>query len=128
MSLSEVFKSLCDETRLRILNLLTLQEICVCEIMEVLDLTQPNASKHLNKLKKAGMICGRKEGKWNYYSLDEKFTRENKILYEYLFTQREKDKQFVNDIQKLKLLLEIINCCPTQMQKYRELINSNKRE
>jgi ArsR family transcriptional regulator, arsenate/arsenite/antimonite-responsive transcriptional repressor len=128
MSLSEVFKSLCDETRLRILNLLTLQEICVCEIMEVLDLTQPNASKHLNKLKKAGIICGRKEGKWNYYSLNEKFSDQNRILYEYLFSQWGKDKQFIGDLQKLKLLLDIINCCPTQMQKYRELINSKKRD
>lgn len=120
MSLSEVFKALSDETRLRILNLLTLQEICVCEIMEVLDLTQPNASKHLNKLKDSNIILCRKEGKWNYYRLNEDFTGQNKTLYEYLFSQWAKDRQYTNDLQKLKLLLEIINCCPIQMKKYRE--------
>ncbi|MEM3011166.1 MAG: metalloregulator ArsR/SmtB family transcription factor [Candidatus Bathyarchaeia archaeon] len=66
---SRIFKALADKTRLRILNLLRVREMCVCEIMIALDLTQPTASHHLGILGNAGLVNCRKEGKWVYYSL-----------------------------------------------------------
>jgi len=66
---SKFFKALADETRLRILKLLEVREMCVCEIMVALDLTQPTASHHLSILENAGLIKNRKEGKWVFYSL-----------------------------------------------------------
>ncbi len=66
---SKFFKSLADETRLRILKLLEVKEMCVCEIMIALDLTQPTASHHLGILENTGLIKERKEGKWAFYSL-----------------------------------------------------------
>jgi ArsR family transcriptional regulator len=65
---SKFFSALADETRLRILKLLMIREMCVCEIMVALDLTQPTASHHLNLLENAGLIKCRKEGKWVFYS------------------------------------------------------------
>jgi len=64
-----VFKALADTTRLRILKLLDVREMCVCEVMIALDLTQPTASHHLKILENAGLVKSRKEGKWVYYSL-----------------------------------------------------------
>lgn len=61
------FKALADETRLRILKLLEVREMCVCEVMVALDLTQPTASHHLGLLENAGFVKGRKEGKWVFY-------------------------------------------------------------
>jgi ArsR family transcriptional regulator len=66
-----VFKALSDETRLRILSLLKEGEVCVCDIAETLDSTQPNISFHLSMLREAGLIKDRKNGRWVYYSLNE---------------------------------------------------------
>lgn len=66
---STFFKALADETRIKILNLLEVREMCVCEIMVALDLTQPTASHHLGLLENAGLVRDRKEGKWVFYSL-----------------------------------------------------------
>jgi len=65
---SKFFKALADETRLRILKLLATREMCVCEVMVALDLTQPTASHHLGLLENAGLVKARKEGKWVFYS------------------------------------------------------------
>ena len=66
---SRLFKALSEETRLRILKLLTVREMCVCEIMVAMDLTQPTASHHLNLLENAALVKARKEGKWVFYSV-----------------------------------------------------------
>jgi len=66
---SKFFSALADETRLRILRLLMIREMCVCEIMVALDLTQPTASHHLNLLENAGLVKDRKEGKWVFYKI-----------------------------------------------------------
>lgn len=63
------FKALADVTRLRILGLLAVREMCVCEVMVALDLTQPTASHHLRILENVGLVKDRKEGKWVFYSL-----------------------------------------------------------
>ena len=63
------FKALSDVTRLRILRLLEEREMCVCEIMVALDLTQPTASHHLGILENTGLVKDRKEGKWVFYSV-----------------------------------------------------------
>ncbi|MEM2917491.1 MAG: metalloregulator ArsR/SmtB family transcription factor [Candidatus Bathyarchaeia archaeon] len=68
---SKLFKALADETRIRILKLLKVREMCVCEVMVALDLTQPTASHHLGILENAGLVKDRKEGKWVFYSLAE---------------------------------------------------------
>lgn len=64
-----LFKALAHDTRLRILNLLLDGEVCVCRIMEILDLPQSTASRHLGILKNAGLLDDRREGIWVHYSL-----------------------------------------------------------
>jgi len=66
---SRFFKALADETRLRILKLLEVREMCVCEVMVALALTQPTASHHLGLLANAGLVKGKKAGKWVFYSI-----------------------------------------------------------
>lgn len=66
---SKVFKALADPIRLRILCLLSSREMCVCEVMVALDLTQPTASHHLRILENVGLVKDRKEGKWVFYSI-----------------------------------------------------------
>ncbi len=64
-----LFKALAHQTRLQILSLLLDGEICVCQIMSILDLPQSTASRHLGILKNAGLVRDRKDGTWSHYSL-----------------------------------------------------------
>ena len=69
--LSQVFRALGDETRLRIVALLAHGELCVCHLEKALSLSQPNASRQLGILKNAGIVDSRRIGTWVYYRLDK---------------------------------------------------------
>jgi len=64
---TNLLKALANETRLKLLRLLSQREMCVCELTIALDLTQPTTSHHLNILQNVGLIKDRKEGKWVFY-------------------------------------------------------------
>jgi ArsR family transcriptional regulator, arsenate/arsenite/antimonite-responsive transcriptional repressor len=66
-----IFKAFSDEIRLRILKLLQNGELCVCDIVTALEMSQPKISFHLSTLKEAGLIRDRKEGRWIHYSIDD---------------------------------------------------------
>lgn len=68
--LSETLKLLSDKTRLTILAMLKEREMCVCDIVEILETTQPNVSQHLRKLKIGGLINETRRRQWVYYSLN----------------------------------------------------------
>jgi len=68
-SAARIFKALADETRLRILLLLTRGELCVCDLMAVLELPQSTVSRHLATLRHAGWVEDRRQGVWMYYKL-----------------------------------------------------------
>jgi len=67
----DLFKALSDETRLRIMVLLSERELCVCQIEAALGLPQTKVSRHLTVLRYAGLVRDRREGLWIYYSLTE---------------------------------------------------------
>jgi ArsR family transcriptional regulator len=61
------FQALGDTTRLRLLNLMGDEELCVCTFVQILAQSQPKISRHLAYLRRAGIIEGRREGKWMHY-------------------------------------------------------------
>jgi ArsR family transcriptional regulator, arsenate/arsenite/antimonite-responsive transcriptional repressor len=63
------FQALGDSTRLRLLNLMGEQEICVCYFVEILGSPQPKISRHLAYLRSAGIVAARREGKWMHYRI-----------------------------------------------------------
>ena len=67
---AKVFKAFCDENRLRILELLRSGEKCACKLLEELHISQSTLSHHMKLLCDAGVVQGRKEGKWVHYSID----------------------------------------------------------
>ncbi|MBN2219523.1 MAG: winged helix-turn-helix transcriptional regulator [Kosmotogaceae bacterium] len=68
--LSQIMKSLADETNLRLLGLIKLHgELCVCEFEDMLELPQPTVSRHLKALAYSRLIQMRKDCKWRYYSM-----------------------------------------------------------
>jgi ArsR family transcriptional regulator len=67
---AKVLKLLGDKTRLSIMAILKIRECCVCELLEVFDMSQPSISQHLRKLKDAGLVKEERKGQWVYYSLN----------------------------------------------------------
>ena len=69
-----IFKALCDENRVQIIRLLQNGEKCACRLLEALQCTQPTLSHHMKILCDSGLVAGRKEGKWMYYSISAEGT------------------------------------------------------
>lgn len=68
--LTELFKVLSDETRLRIVNLIKQQELCVCELVDVMNESQPKISKHIAKLRSINLVNTKRNEQYIYYSLN----------------------------------------------------------
>jgi ArsR family transcriptional regulator len=64
-----MFRAFSDRTRLRILHLLRDGDLCVGDLVEILQVPQPTASRHLAYLRRSGLVLTRKEGLWSYYSV-----------------------------------------------------------
>ncbi|HEY8411552.1 MAG TPA: metalloregulator ArsR/SmtB family transcription factor [Pyrinomonadaceae bacterium] len=65
------FRALADRTRLRLLNLMGSDEVCVCFFVEILKTNQPKISRHLAYLRRAGIVDARREGPWMHYRIAE---------------------------------------------------------
>lgn len=101
MGIVQLFKALADETRIRILNLLENGELCVCDIEEVLDIQQSNASRHLNKLKLAGLIISAKKSQWVYYRLNNEIFIKYPFILEIINDELRKINICESDIERL---------------------------
>lgn len=101
--LETIFRALSDTTRLRILNLLQGGELCVCELVDVLDVPQPTASRHLAYLRKADLVTARKEGAWQYYRLTPAKTKFRKKLLECVKAAAGESPQLAADTERLGL-------------------------
>ena len=73
---SNVFKAFCDEKRLRILEMLRNGEKCACNLLDNLDIVQSSLSYHMKILVESGVVESRQEGKWTYYKISEKGSRD----------------------------------------------------
>jgi ArsR family transcriptional regulator, arsenate/arsenite/antimonite-responsive transcriptional repressor len=69
LTMGRLFRVLADRTRLRLLNLMSGQEVCVCYLVEVLRTSQPKISRHLAYLRNSGIVGARREGRWMHYRI-----------------------------------------------------------
>lgn len=83
---AKVFKALCDENRLQILELLQNGEKCACVLLEQLNIGQSTLSHHMKILVRSGIVTARNEGKWTYYSISSQGTQVAKDLLDKLTT------------------------------------------
>jgi ArsR family transcriptional regulator len=100
--MTELFKALGDENRLRLLNVLDHKALCVCEIEVLLEMTQSNASRHLSKLRAVGILSSEKDAQWVHYKISDAFIETNRTLYMYLKEGFEKRESFINDLKRLE--------------------------
>jgi ArsR family transcriptional regulator, arsenate/arsenite/antimonite-responsive transcriptional repressor len=114
MKLVTIFKLLGEETRLRIVNLLFVRRICVCELQDVLGVSQVSASKHLARLRSAGIVTTKKEGQRVYYSLSPAVHQNEAMVM--MFMNSRSESPYLEDLQQLKLNQQLDNnySCPIE--------------
>lgn len=93
---TRLFKLISDETRLKIVLYLYEEELCVCNLMDLLQVSQPSVSQHLRKLRDADVIKVRNQGQWKYYSLNTSYTQHEMLL------------KLIDDMPSLKTEIEAL--------------------
>jgi ArsR family transcriptional regulator len=101
LPLDQIFRALGDPTRLRLLNLMAGQEVCVCYFTEVIGAPQPKISRHLAYLRKAGIVSARREGKWMHYKLAAPSSPSVASILKSVLAALEQDKSLQRDRQRL---------------------------
>jgi ArsR family transcriptional regulator len=102
VKLIEIYQCLCDETRLRILHLLTHAPLCVCHFQTVLKESQVNISKHLRYLKAHGLVEVRQHRNWRIYQLPQKQSFELRRHLQCLQDCVQENNLFREDLKRLK--------------------------
>lgn len=83
------FKALSNPNRLMIIDMLSCGELCACDILGKFNITQPTLSHHMKILSECGLVIGRKEGKWTYYSLNEQTVGDLKEFLNTITSEKE---------------------------------------
>jgi ArsR family transcriptional regulator len=107
--LASLFAALADATRLRLLNLMSGREVCVCYFVEILRQGQPKISRHLAYLRKAGIVVARREGKWMHYRICPPADESAASILAAVLATLGSDKQMQADLAKLDRA-----CCAPQ--------------
>jgi len=97
---AQFFKVLSDPNRLMIIDMLSCGELCACLILEKFNITQPTLSHHMKNLCDSGLVVGRKEGKWMYYSLSEKTVQTCRNVWNELTSYKESCICFQKNIEE----------------------------
>jgi ArsR family transcriptional regulator len=115
-SIALLFKALADRTRLRLINLIGNDEVCVCFFVEVLKINQPKISRHLAYLRRAGVVSARREGKWIHYRIVEPPDSHAANIFREVRTWLANDPAMKGDRARLQRI-----CCaprmPVQLQR-----------
>lgn len=103
------FAALADRTRLRLLNMLGGDEVCVCFFAEVVKTNQPKISRHLAYLKRAGLVEARRDGKWMHYRVTAPKNKRAAEVFAGIMEMLKEDEEMRNDQKKLAEI-----CCAPQ--------------
>ncbi len=104
------FSALADRTRLRLLNLMRGDEVCVCFFVEILKTNQPKISRHLAYLRRAGIVGARRQGPWMHYRIVEPPDQDAARVFRETLTWLENDREMQKDRERLVKV-----CCAPQL-------------
>src|SRR5437764_13794512 len=115
-SMELLFRALADRTRLRLLNLMGADEVCVCFFVEVLKMGQPKISRHLAYLRRASLVAARREGKWMHYRVSVPPDEHAARIFAEVRTWLAEEREMLRDRERLRQV-----CCaprpPIQLQR-----------
>jgi ArsR family transcriptional regulator, arsenate/arsenite/antimonite-responsive transcriptional repressor len=109
VDMERFFMALADRTRLRLLNLMGEDEVCVCFFVEVLQTNQPKISRHLAYLRRAGLVSARREAKWMHYRITPPTEAHARGIFEQVMNWLREEKEMKKDRSRLVNL-----CCSPQ--------------
>lgn len=104
------FRALADHTRLRLLNLIGNDEVCVCFFVEILRSNQPKISRHLAYLRKAGIVSARRQGTWMHYRIVEPADTDAAMMLKAVRDWLRRDPEMERDRQRLVKV-----CCAPEL-------------
>lgn len=107
-----MFRAFSDRTRLRILHLLLDGEMCVGDLVKVLKVPQPTASRHLAYLRRTGLVATRRNGLWNYYMLEPPKTGFHRSLLKCLRGCFDSVPEIAKDCTRADAIKKSGGCCP----------------
>jgi ArsR family transcriptional regulator, arsenate/arsenite/antimonite-responsive transcriptional repressor len=107
----DVLKAIGDETRIRILNALRKDVLCVCDLEKILDISQSNASRHLAILRRTQLITGEKKAQWVYFRLNRTLIDRHPFLREILDNELEQISKCRTDLTRWKRYRELGGDC-----------------
>ena len=107
-----MFRAFSDPIRLRILRLVRGQELCVCDLVDILRLPQPTVSRHLSYLRKAGLVDAREERSWNFYRLTPARTSLHEKLLDCLGSCFSDVPELSADAKRARRVKQRGGCCP----------------
>jgi len=105
--LLSITKALADENRLRIVAALEGRELCLCQLVELLGLATSTVSKHASILQQSGLVTSRKQGRWNYFRLDEDASSVAAEASELVRRALKRDRRARDDRRRLKEILKL---------------------
>lgn len=121
----ELFKALSDRTRIRLLMLVAERELCVCQIMAVLGVSQPLVSRNLSILKQAGLVTFRRKGKLTFYALKNDGGRG---IIPYMERTLRNDPDIIRDMQVLNECEEFkIKTGKCDMRSFKEFMRTHRK-
>ena len=110
--IDRMFRAFSDRSRLRILYLIKDGEMCVGDIVQILGLPQPTASRHLAYLRRSGLVDVRKQGLWCLYSVAKSRGRFHQRLLDCLAFCFDEVPELAADAAKAKQVMRDGGCCP----------------
>ncbi len=110
-NIEKIVKALADKNRIRIIYLIKAKQVlCVCEITNIIGLSQSTISSHLKLLENAGLIESHRDGLWINYNINSQLDPASSGFIEIIYKNLEKDKQIVSDLKKLKNIDRAMIC------------------
>ena len=111
MDIVAVLKAMGDETRIRIVNVLRKDALCICDLGKILAISQANASRHLAVLRRAQLITSEKKAQWVYFRLNKALLDGHPFLRETLDNKLRQNPKFITDLTRWKRYRELGGDC-----------------
>lgn len=110
-----LLKILADPTRLKLLKLILKEELCVCELQALLQISQPAVSQHMAKLKNAGLVRERRAGMWTFYQADpERLYAALGAFVTFLQTEPAEIPELAGEVARRATLNRVEICCESK--------------
>lgn len=109
--MEKIFKAIGDFSRIRIINLLLEDRLCVSELSNIMQMSISAISRHLSRLNLVGIIDDNQEAQWVYYEISDEFADENKELFDYIKKVSSRDKTMMDDVIRMRRYKQSEFCC-----------------